>query len=91
MGNLASTGGKVVFQSHTYNAGEVRIDGELSTAKCIILYMRIYYNNDRSILIGTMIQTEDGNFFTKYVTSPTLLINKNITSYWSNWVSLMGI
>lgn len=88
MGNLASTGGNVVFQSHTYNAGEVRIDGELSTAKCIILYVRIYYSATRSIMIGTMVQSEDGTFFARYVQSPTLLINKNIESYWSNWISL---
>lgn len=91
LGNLALTGGKVVFESHVYNPEDLRVDGDMPSGICTILYVRIYYNNERSIMIGTMVQTEDGNFFTKYVVSPTLLINKNITSYWSNWVSLMGM
>ncbi len=88
LGNLALTGGKVVFESHVYNSGEVTVDGNSANGICTILYVHIYYNSDRSIMIGTMIQAEDGNFFSKYVASPVLLINKNITSYWSNWVSI---
>lgn len=88
LGNLTLTGGRVVFESRIYNSGEITVDGGAANGICTILYVRIYYNSDRSIMIGTMIQTEDGNFFTKYVASPVLLINKNITSYWSNWVSI---
>ena len=82
-------GGKVIFDEHTYNAGTISVDGSTISGTCTLIYMRIYGSNHRrSIFMGTMISTNDSGWFSKYVTSPKLLIAKNIEDGWYGWYSV---
>lgn len=82
-------GGKVIFDEHTYNAGEISVDRSTISGTCTLIYMRIYGSNHRrSIFMGTMISTNDSGWFSKYVTSPKLLIAKNIEDGWYGWYSV---
>lgn len=82
------TNGGVEFTSRVYQAGEVHIDGTVSTDQCEIMYMRIYSQSDRSLLIGTMVSASDGEWWNKYVASGTVLVTKNVGSEWYGWTSL---
>ena len=82
------TNGGVEFTSRIYQAGECYVDGQVNSDQCEIMYMRIYSQSDRSLLIGTMVSTSDGNWWSKYVSSPTILITKNVGSEWYGWVIL---
>lgn len=80
--------GSVSFQAHEYGVGEFTIDGEVNTAPCTIIRVRIFAQSDRSFLLGTMVGTSDPTWWNKYVQSTALLIQKNIGSYWSEWHSI---
>ena len=82
------TNGGVEFTSRVYQAGKTYVDGTANTDRCEIMYMRIYNQSDRSLLIGTMVSSSDSNWWKKYVASGTVLVNKNIGSNWYGWFSL---
>lgn len=82
------TNGGVEFTSRIYSEGDVYVDGKVSTHQCEIMYMRLYSQSDRSLLIGTMVSSSDPDWWDKYVTSATLLVTKNLGSEWYGWVSL---
>lgn len=82
------TNGGVEFTSRVYSAGEVYVDGESNDDRCEILYMRIYSQSNRSVLIGTMVSASNPTWWYKYVASATLLVHKNIESEWYGWTSL---
>lgn len=82
-----ATGG-VEFTSRVYSPGEAYIDGVANTGQCEIMYMRIYSQSDRSLLIGAMVSTNDETWWSKYVASGTILVTKNIGSEWYGWISL---
>lgn len=82
------TNGGVEFTSRTYEAGETKVDGTFNTDRCEIMYMRIYNQSDRSLLIGTMVGSLNPTWWNKYVASATLLVHKNIGSEWYGWVIL---
>lgn len=84
----SSSGGRVEFNAHEYPAGECLVDEQVSTHKCTIAYMRLYYANDRNILIGAMFGTEDPNWWSKYVATSKLLIQKQIGSDYFGWTSI---
>ena len=84
----SSSGGRVEFTAHEYPAGECLIDEQVSTHKCTIAYMRLYFANDRSILIGAMFGSEDPDWWSKYVATSKLLIQKNIGSDYFGWTSI---
>ena len=84
----ALTNGGVEFISWAYQAGECYVDGIINTERCEIMYMRIYSQSDRSLLIGTMVSSSDPAWWRKYVTSGTVLVTKNVGSEWYGWVSL---
>ena len=84
----SSSGGRVEFTAHEYPAGECLVDEQVSTHKCTIAYMRLYYTNDRNILIGAMFGTEDPNWWSKYVATSKLLIQKQIGSDYFGWTSI---
>ena len=84
----SSSGGKVEFIAREYPAGECLIDEQVSTHKCTIAYMRLYFANDRSILIGAMFGTSDPDWWSKYVATSKLLIQKNIGSEYFGWTSI---
>lgn len=80
--------GGVEFTSRVYSEGELYIDGQINPNQCEIMYMRMYIQSNRSLLIGTMVSTEDPDWWSKYVVSGTVLVNKNIDSEWYGWISL---
>lgn len=82
------TNGGVEFTSRVYSEGDVYVDGKVSTHQCEIMYMRLYSQSDRSLLIGTMVSSSDPDWWDKYVASATLLVTKNLGSEWYGWVSL---
>ena len=82
------TNGGVEFIIRVYQAGEVWVDGALNTEQCEIMYMRIYSQSDRSLLIGTMVSSSDPSWWSKYVASGTVLVTKNVGSEWYGWTSL---
>ena len=82
------TNGGVEFTSRTYEAGETKVDGTVNTGHCEIMYMRIYSQSDRSLLIGTMVSSSNPAWWSKYVASGTVLITKNVGSEWYGWTSL---
>ena len=82
------TNGGVEFISRAYQAGECYVDGAVNTDSCEIIYMRIYSQSDRSLLIGTMTSSSDPAWWSKYVASGTVLVTKNVGSEWYGWVSL---
>lgn len=82
------TNGGVEFTSRVYQAGEAYVDGTANTDRCEIMYLRIYSQSDRSLLIGTMVSTSEDDWWSKYVASGTVLVTKNIGSEWYGWVSL---
>lgn len=84
----SSSGGRVEFTTHEYPAGEIWVDGEKSTYKCSIEYMRLYFANDRSILIGAMFVTSDPDWWSKYVATSKILVLKNIGSEYFGWTSI---
>ena len=84
----SSSGGRVEFTAHEYPAGKLWVDGEKSTYNCSIAYMRLYFANDRSILIGAMFGTSDPDWWSKYVVTSKLLIQKNIGSEYFGWTSI---
>ena len=84
----ALTNGGVEFTSRVYQAGAAYVDGIANTEQCEIMYMRIYSQSDRSLLIGTMVSTADPSWWSKYVASGTVLVTKNVGSEWYGWTSL---
>ena len=80
--------GGVEFTSRVYQAGAAYIDGIANTNQCEIMYMRIYSQSDRSLLIGTMVSSADPSWWSKYVASGTVLVTKNVGSEWYGWTSL---
>ena len=82
------TNGGVEFTSRVYQAGEVYVDDATNTNHCEIMYMRIYSQSDRSLLIGTMVSSADPAWWSKYVASGTVLVTKNVGSEWYGWTSL---
>lgn len=84
----SSSGGRVEFTAHEYPAGEFLVDGEKSTHNCSIAYMRLYFANDRSILIGAMFGTSDPDWWSKYVATSKILVLKNIGSEYFGWTSI---
>ena len=84
----ALTNGGVEFTSRVYQAGAAYVDGIANTEQCEIMYMRIYSQSDRSLLIGTMVSSTDPYWWSKYVASGTVLVTKNVGSEWYGWVSL---
>ena len=82
------TNGGVEFTSRVYQAGETYVDGALNTDSCEIMYMRIYSQSDRSLLIGTMVSSSNPVWWSKYVASGTVLVTKNVGSEWYGWTSL---
>ena len=88
-GGLSSaSGGRVEFTAHEYPAGECLVDKEVSTYNCTIAYMRLYFANDRNVLIGAMFGTEDPDWWYKYVSSSKILIMKQIGSEYYGWTSI---
>lgn len=81
-------GGRVEFYYRQYAAGEIYINGEKINARCNILYMRMYSSDTRSVFIGTMMSSDDGTVYSKYVASPKLLVLKQIDSNWYGWSSI---
>ena len=77
------------FTSRVYRAGEAYVNGTANSEQCEIMYMRIYSQSDRSILIGTMVSSFDPAWWSKYVASGTVLVTKNVGSEWYGWVSLV--
>ena len=84
----SSSGGRVEFTAHEYPAGEFLVDGEKSTYNCSIAYMRLYFANERSILIGAMFGTSDPDWWSKYVATSKILVSKNIGSEYFGWTSI---
>lgn len=84
----ALTNGGVEFTSRVYQAGTAYVDGTANSEQCEIMYMRIYSQSDRSLLIGTMVSTADPSWWSKYVASGTVLVTKNVGSEWYGWTSL---
>ena len=84
----ALTNGGVEFTSRVYQAGAAYVDGIANTEQCEIMYMRIYSQSDRSLLIGTMVSSADPSWWSKYVASGTVLVTKNVGAEWYGWVSL---
>ena len=82
------TNGGAEFIIRVYQAGETAVDGTLNTDQCEIMYMRIYSQSDRSLLIGTMVSSADPSWWSKYVASGTVLVTKNVGSEWYGWTSL---
>lgn len=82
------TSGGVEFTSRVYSEGDVHVDGKVSAYQCEIMYMRLYSQSDRSLLIGTMVSSADPDWWDKYVASATLLVTKNLGAEWYGWVSL---
>lgn len=87
-GLSSSSGGRVEFTARRYPANEAVIDGEKNLYECTIAYMRLYFSNDRSILIGTMFATSDPNWWSKYVATSKILVLKNIGSDYFGWTSI---
>lgn len=67
------------------------IDGVVVPDVCEIIYIRLYcaWNGYRSILIGTMISTDNGDLWHKYVESPVILVSKQVNENWYGWSSLV--
>lgn len=84
----SSSGGRVEFTAHEYPAGEFLVDGEKSTYNCSIAYMRLYFANERSILIGAMFGTSDPDWWSKYVATSKILVLKTIGSEYFGWTSI---
>ena len=85
---LNLTNGGVEFTSRVYQTGEAYVDGTINTDRCEIMYMRIYSRSDRSLLIGTMVSSDDPSWWSKYVASGTVLVSKNVGSEWYGWNSI---
>lgn len=84
----ALANGGAEFTSRVYQAGTAYVDGTANSEQCEIMYMRIYSQSDRSLLIGTMVSTADPSWWSKYVASGTVLVTKNVGSEWYGWTSL---
>ena len=84
----ALANGGVEFTSRVYQAGTTYVDGTANREQCEIMYMRIYSQSDRSLLIGTMVSSSDPAWWSKYVASGTVLVTKNVGSEWHGWTSL---
>lgn len=84
----SSSGGRVEFTAHEYPAGEFLVDGEKSTYNCSVAYMRLYFANERSILIGAMFGTSDPDWWSKYVATSKILVLKIIDSEYFGWTSI---
>ena len=85
------SGGIVEFTSRSYAQGDCTIDGEVVPSVCELIYMRLYcaWSGYRSILIGTMISTDDEDTWYKYVASPVILVSKQVNENWYGWNSLV--
>ena len=75
----------MLFQERICAIGECTIDGDVNTEECTIVFVRIYSQSNRSFLLGTMVGASDPTWWSKYVQSTALLIQKNVGSYWSTW------
>lgn len=86
---MLGSAGKVEFFRRNYAINEMAIDGTKNTqGVCEVVGIRIYSEFDRSLIIGSIASSTDGNFYSKYVASDKILVQKNIGSNWYGYRSL---